>query len=312
MAPKYENLQEKYLHQWEEAEINPSRARAVEVAANTIIKNKNKYKEIQSVTGVPWFVVGMIHYRESSFNFKTHLHNGDPLSRRTTHVPRGRPQGEPPFTFEESAADALKMPPHSLHRVKEWNVERICFEVEKYNGWGYHNKGRVSPYLWSGTTLYESGKYVRDGVYDETVRDPQLGTMAILKRLCVVDADIKAAIEGKTADVPASPEIVPDPSTPTPVPVPTPPVVVGTNSDLNPSNPDIIVRPAIRSKTMWNAMIGYATAFFGFLQSGDWRVSLAFIAIGAILTYIIIERLRKDDIIKGKVLGFIFGNKDDK
>ena len=59
---------------------------------------------------MPWYVVGLIHTMESSGNFAAHLHNGDPLSARTTHVPAGRPKaGAPPFTWEESATDALTM-----------------------------------------------------------------------------------------------------------------------------------------------------------------------------------------------------------
>ena len=40
--------------------------------------------------------------------FDQHLHNGDPLSGRTTHVPPGRPRpASPPFTWEQSAHDAI-------------------------------------------------------------------------------------------------------------------------------------------------------------------------------------------------------------
>ena len=42
--------------------------------------------------------------RESSCNFKTYLHNGDPLGKPTTHVPKGKN-----FTkFTDAAVDALK------------------------------------------------------------------------------------------------------------------------------------------------------------------------------------------------------------
>ena len=44
-----------------------------------------------------------------SLDFNRHLHNGDPLSSRTTHIPQNRPvKGKPPFTWEESTIDVLK------------------------------------------------------------------------------------------------------------------------------------------------------------------------------------------------------------
>ena len=54
--------------------------------------------------------LGIIHSLEAEFNFNTHLHNGDPLSAQTVHVPRGRPPtGNPPFQWLDSAIDALTM-----------------------------------------------------------------------------------------------------------------------------------------------------------------------------------------------------------
>ena len=58
---------------------------------------------------IPWWFVAVIHDLEASRNFNAHLHNGDPLTHRTVHVPKNRPPGNPPFTFEESARDALTL-----------------------------------------------------------------------------------------------------------------------------------------------------------------------------------------------------------
>src|SRR5262249_14294857 len=104
-----------------------------------------------------------------------HLHNGDSLRARTYHVPAGRPKrGNPPFPWGASAIDALTMTPHELQKVKHWSVERILYETEKYNGWGYLKRGN-SPYLWSWTSEYHGGKYVRDGVYDPNHWDEPAG-----------------------------------------------------------------------------------------------------------------------------------------
>ena len=41
--------------------------------------------------------------------FDAHFHNGDPLTDRTKRVPAGRPkEGDPPFTWEQSAEDAIR------------------------------------------------------------------------------------------------------------------------------------------------------------------------------------------------------------
>jgi lysozyme family protein len=42
---------------------------------------------------------------ESNLKFQTHLHNCDPLTRRTRQVPAGRRAvGEPPFDWDVSAS----------------------------------------------------------------------------------------------------------------------------------------------------------------------------------------------------------------
>jgi hypothetical protein len=63
---------------------------------------------ISARSRVPWYLAGIIHYRECGLYFTRHPHNGDPLTERTLRVPAGRPaKGEPPFRFEDSAVDAL-------------------------------------------------------------------------------------------------------------------------------------------------------------------------------------------------------------
>jgi lysozyme family protein len=55
--------------------------------------------------------------------------------------------------------------------------------TEGYNGWGYRNRGVPSPYNWSGTNIYDSGKFTSDGHYSPSAIDQQLGVCAILKRM---------------------------------------------------------------------------------------------------------------------------------
>jgi lysozyme family protein len=82
-----------------------------------------RYEAVAEKTGVPWFVVGILHAVESNFNFQTHFHNGDPLKQRTVNVPVGRPtDGDPPFAWEVSAADAITF---SMGKAKKWKLEEL-------------------------------------------------------------------------------------------------------------------------------------------------------------------------------------------
>lgn len=176
----FEQRKPVYTTLWAQMDIKPERLALVTRQADKIISFKDRYQPIVDATGVPYYVIGLMHLRESNFNFNTHLHNGDPLTARTYHVPAGRPiKGNPPFTFEESAIDALRQ--KGYDKITDWSIERIAYILEKYNGFGYVSRGVNSPYLWASTDNYTRGKYIRDGVYSSTTVDTQLGTMAILK-----------------------------------------------------------------------------------------------------------------------------------
>ena len=164
------------------AAIVPGKQRLVTNACEMMLAAKERYQAAVAGTRIPWWFVAVIHGLESSFNFARHLHNGDPLDRRTTHVPANRPpSGEPPFLWEESAKDAM-----SLKRFEErtdWSLPFVLYRLECYNGLGYRKKGLASPYLWSFTDRYTKGKYVADGVFDPTKESEQVGAAAALKHL---------------------------------------------------------------------------------------------------------------------------------
>lgn len=62
--------------------------------------------------------------------------------------------------------------------------------LEQYNGLGYAAKGLPSPYVWSGTDQYRSGKYVADHVFDPNVVDNQLGCAGLIKAMMLIDPSI--------------------------------------------------------------------------------------------------------------------------
>jgi lysozyme family protein len=144
---------------------------------------KQRYKEVEADTKVPWFVVGAIHYREANLNFLGHLHNGDPLMLRTVHVPENRPPApwpKPDLTpqklWRESARDALRR----FEIATAWTLPSICFFMEGYNGFGCRDNGIHSPYLWNYTQYYTRGGFPRDHFFSADYVSKQAGLMSVL------------------------------------------------------------------------------------------------------------------------------------
>jgi lysozyme family protein len=178
----YENAKPIYTELWARCEIKPEKLSAVRAECNQILKNKAQYEKVSAATGVPWDVIGCIHMLECGGRFDGHLHNGNSLKARTVDVPAGRPvKGNPPFTWFESAVDALGY--DGLTSQKDWSIERILHMLTAYNGFGYVSKGINSPYLWSFSSTYTKGKYTSDGVYSATAVSDQVGAACILKLL---------------------------------------------------------------------------------------------------------------------------------
>ena len=166
--------------------IRPERAAETARLARRLAEptRKTRYVAVGADLGVPWHVVGILHLLESGGDFTRHLHNGDPLAGRTVHVPKGRPAaGQPPFSWEESALDALALA--GLDVWEDWSLAGTAYVFEGYNGFGYRRRAPAihSPYLWSFTTAYASGKYVADGVWSATATSRQCGAMALLRAL---------------------------------------------------------------------------------------------------------------------------------
>lgn len=188
---KFENLKDEYARLFASMYVHTKWRGPVDRAALQIIANKARYKSVAEMTKVPWFIIGVIHKMEANCNFGRHLHNGDPLAARTIRVPRNRPTNGPgPFRWEVSACDALMM--KSLDKITDWSIERICYEMERYNGFGYrrYHPTTLSPYLWSGTAHYARGKYVSDGKWSSTAVSSQCGAIAILARMAELDDSV--------------------------------------------------------------------------------------------------------------------------
>src|SRR6478752_1567683 len=119
MAPRFEDLRSDYADLWRRMEVLPDKVQAVNTIANRLMGFKSLYQQVSQATGVPW-------------------------NRVTRLVPKGRG----PFpSWEAGAIDALDL--DRLNQVSDWSPERACYEIEKFNGFGYRAKHVNSPYLWS-------------------------------------------------------------------------------------------------------------------------------------------------------------------
>ncbi len=205
--PDFESVRADYSRKWKDMVLSPTWTGALEVAARKLIKNSERYQSVEKKTGVPWYLIAALHERESDADFSTYLGNGEPLNRVTRLVPRGRG----PFKdWEAGAIDAIKY--DGLDKIASWPIERIAYEAEGYNGWGYRNRGVPSAYLWSGSDIYRGGKYIADGVWSSSARDKQAGVMSLLRTMAAEDNSIQIGIVGP----PTAPVTMP---TPVPVPV---------------------------------------------------------------------------------------------
>jgi len=207
----FAEFKDAYENDWAGLEIRANRLQEARNQANRLLHGKATYQQIESKTGVPWWFVGLCHYRESNFNFDTYLGNGQSLARVTTIVPKGRGPFTGPDAFTNGALDALRL--EGFIGANDWGVARTLYRLEGFNGYGYHGKGVNSPYLYGGSNIYgppeaRGGKYVADHVFNPGVVDSQLGTAVILKALMQLDSSIKldgAATNG-SADHPGTHE----------------------------------------------------------------------------------------------------------
>lgn len=176
---------------WKSARINPAFSIALNVSVEVFERNVLRYEKITAMreNGVPAPVIFGLHQRESSGNFRCHPHEGSPLTGRTRYVPKGRLPfpAQPPYTFEQSAADAYYVVDR-LDRVDWQDAQAALQGIESFNGLGYqqYHPDVPSPYLWNGTLLNgraTRGKYTGDGKFDRLAVDKQLGVAAMILRL---------------------------------------------------------------------------------------------------------------------------------
>jgi lysozyme family protein len=187
----FDSLESEYANDL--ALAKPTRSTDAIVAAKRLLVHRERFLLLQKNCGVPALWVMPVFERENP-NFDSYLGNGQSLRHPTTLVPKNR---GPFSSWEAGAADALTLDHITL--VNDWTWPRACFQWELWNGFGPRDHGRPTGYVWSGTTIYQGGKYVADRVWSRGTWDHQLGTVILARAIAELDAEIGGGFGDKSA-----------------------------------------------------------------------------------------------------------------
>lgn len=171
---------EEYMDLWATAEVLPEWRPVVHKAAERLLAMKDQYS---SFAKVDWKLLAVLHMRESGNNFERQILNGEPWDFKTKLIPKGVGPFE---SWRDSTWYAIVF--HGMNGLDFNDMGEVLSFLEAWNGWGYHSRGKQSPYLWSGTQHGEgTGKYVADGRYDADAEDKQIGAATMLLYLMAME-----------------------------------------------------------------------------------------------------------------------------
>jgi len=187
-VPSFAALAPSYARLWANLVPAPEHMPALEKICDALIAHKATYADAAAaVWDRPdyWYIIALIDQMEGGGGACTYLGNGQSLRKETTEVPAGR---GPFVSFTSGCIDALHL--DGLDKVTSWPIERIAYEFEKWNGFGYLSKPINDPYLAAQSNEYIKGKYTSDHHYDPEAVSEQPGALTILKVLITRDPTI--------------------------------------------------------------------------------------------------------------------------
>jgi len=178
------NLYYRNMKKFPELQFNTSgMERELEHFKKVWIENRQRYENVAEIVNIPASLIAAIHYRESSNNFKTYLHNGDPLGKRTVHEPKGIFFAK----WEKAAVHAIRQKDSIRKDLgltrHSTSMAAIAAFAERYNGLGYKGRGIFSPYVFSGTNLYKGGLFVADHKFNSKIKDRRPGILALMTKI---------------------------------------------------------------------------------------------------------------------------------
>ena len=171
-----EGTVEWYRAAYAKCEVDKGYEKPVANDVALVLHGKEQYLISQNDTGILWWIIGGIHFKEASCDFHAILHNGQrgiigPDAMRDNRKSTIVPKGVGPFPDWRSATvDAVKGPRWAKIRAGSGDIGEILYACERYNGTGYISgagKAETSPYLWARSNINDDfGKYVSDGKFD--------------------------------------------------------------------------------------------------------------------------------------------------
>lgn len=185
-----------YRRMFDACEISPGKEAQVAKSLKLVESGMDRYRTVAKAILHPNMktnvvenfsrILGCIHFKEASCDFRGVLHNGEKIvgtHSKTSIVPKGR---GPFATWEESAIDAINMSPSRWSALLSGSIEigKILFALERYNGTGYitgAGRAETSPYLWACSNINDGrGKYVADGKFDPNASTGSTAGAALL------------------------------------------------------------------------------------------------------------------------------------
>lgn len=165
--------------------LTPQQEKDMEQFVKNWESNKARYQEVADSTGVPAKLIASLHWRESTGDFGTYLHQGDPLGKKAVNEPADIPIFK---EWEPAAEHALGMKKgiRDSFKIDQDTTDEAALTsyAERYNGLGYFNyRAMASPYVYAGSDQYKKGKYVGDGNWDANHKDTQLGVLPMMRRI---------------------------------------------------------------------------------------------------------------------------------
>lgn len=192
-----------YRRMWNLCEIDPGKEEQVKRTMGIIKGSLVRYQYVAKKLGAVntenfAYILGVIHYKEASCNFKGVLHNGERIigtGKKTSLVPKGRGPFE---TWEEAAIDAIKIESSRWKKLLSGSqdIGDILWCIERYNGTGYINgagKSETTPYLWACSNINDGvGLYTSDGKYDPNAPTGASAGAGLLLKQFALEGKFKA------------------------------------------------------------------------------------------------------------------------
>lgn len=143
----------------------------IDEAVAKIVANKSRYEIVGKATNNPWYVIGIIHWREAISRFDSSLLDGKKFLEGSNN----------PTLWEDDAIKAFRK--FGISDLNGASLGVVLEGIERFNGTQFRQRGGSTPYLWGRTSGYTRSTYAGDMVRVEEAMARMPGAVAILRAL---------------------------------------------------------------------------------------------------------------------------------